>query len=41
MRAEYAPGAGAATSAIENVCGAGAVVAAGVVRAVFRGPVRP
>ena len=43
MCAEYAPGAGAATSAIENVCGAGAgaVVGARVGRASFRGPVCP
>jgi hypothetical protein len=41
MCAEYAPGAGAATPAIENVWGAGAVVDAVVVGAIFRGPVRP
>lgn len=41
MCAEYASGAGAATSTIENVGAADAVVAAGVVRALFGGPVRP
>jgi hypothetical protein len=40
MCAEYAPGAGAETFAIENVCGAGAIAAEGVVSAIFRGPLR-
>jgi hypothetical protein len=41
MCAEYAPGAGAEAFAIANVCGAGAVVAGGVVWASRRGLLRP
>jgi hypothetical protein len=41
MCAEYAPGAGAETSAIENACGTAAVVAAVVVSAILLGELRP